>query len=99
MLEQGLVQEVETLRNRYSLHPDLPSMRCVGYRQAWEHLEGRFDARTLRERGIAATRQLAKRQLTWMRAMDVEPIDCFGPDLQHIAASRAEAALAAVAPR
>ena len=99
MLAAGLIDEVRGLRARYGLDAAMPSMRSVGYRQAWEHLEGRFDARTLRERGIAATRQLAKRQLTWMRAMDVEPIDCFGPDLQHIAASRAEAALAAVAPR
>ena len=53
---------------RYALEPSLPSMRCVGYRQAWEYLDGRIDAPTLRAKGVAATRQLAKRQLTWLRA-------------------------------
>ena len=95
MLAVGLVDEVRGLRARYALDAAMPSMRSVGYRQAWEHLEGRFGARALRERGIAATRQLAKRQLTWMRAMSAEPIDCFGDDVHHIAASRVEAALAA----
>ena len=56
------------MRARYALTPDLPSMRCVGYRQAWEFLDGRIDAAALRDKGIAATRQLAKRQLTWLRA-------------------------------
>ena len=60
----GLVQELAALREKYALGPSLPSMRCVGYRQAWEHLEGAYDRATLRERGIYATRQLAKRQLT-----------------------------------
>ena len=68
MLAAGLVEELRTLKERYRLSPELPSMRCVGYRQAWEFLEGRGDARDLRERGIAATRQLAKRQLTWLRS-------------------------------
>ena len=68
MLADGLVDEVRALRGRGDLAPDLPSMRCVGYRQAWEALDtGSLD--TLAERGIAATRQLAKRQLTWLRAM------------------------------
>jgi len=93
MLAAGLVDEVRGLRARYALDAAMPSMRSVGYRQAWEHLEGRFDARTLRERGIAATRQLAKRQLTWMRAMDVESIDCFAADVQHIAARHVAAVL------
>jgi tRNA dimethylallyltransferase len=84
---------VRGLRARYALNAALPSMRSVGYRQAWEHLEGRYDARTLRERGIAATRQLAKRQLTWLRAMDVEPIDSCAADVQRVAAGRVEAAL------
>ena len=69
MLDAGLVDEVRALRARGDLHADLPSMRCVGYRQAWEALDaGDLDA-TLPERGIAATRQLAKRQLTWLRGM------------------------------
>lgn len=68
MLSQGLIAEVETLRQRYRLRADSPSMRCVGYRQVWEMLEGQFPATELAERGIAATRQLAKRQLTWLRS-------------------------------
>ena len=67
MLAAGLVAEVQALRTRYTLHTDLPSMRSVGYRQAWAHLDGEYDAATLRDRGIFATRQLAKRQLTWLR--------------------------------
>ena len=68
MLHDGLVQEVQVLRARGDLHPGLPSMRCVGYRQAWQALEsGAMDS--LREAGIAATRQLAKRQLTWLRSI------------------------------
>jgi tRNA dimethylallyltransferase len=69
MLAAGLVDELRTLREEYGLEADLPSMRCVGYRQAWQHLEGELDRDELREHGIAATRQLAKRQLTWLRAM------------------------------
>ncbi|MFH1599880.1 MAG: tRNA (adenosine(37)-N6)-dimethylallyltransferase MiaA [Pseudomonadota bacterium] len=68
MLEQGFLDEVRRLRADPRLHPDLPSMRAVGYRQAWAHLEGHTDAPTFREQAIAATRQLAKRQLTWLRA-------------------------------
>jgi tRNA dimethylallyltransferase len=77
MLEQGLVDEVRTLRARGDLNPDLPSMRCVGYRQAWEALDahaasgskGPLATSALRELGIIATRQLAKRQITWLRSM------------------------------
>jgi len=69
MLQGGLLDEVRALRARADLRPDLPSMRCVGYRQAWEALDGVFPLSELRERGIAATRQLAKRQLTWLRSM------------------------------
>jgi tRNA dimethylallyltransferase len=65
----GLIDEVAALRARGDLHPGLPSMRCVGYRQAWEFLDGAYGRDTLREKGIAATRQLAKRQLTWLRSM------------------------------
>lgn len=78
MLKGGsLLREVEQLRARGDLHLGLPSMRCVGYRQAWEFLDGEYDIATLRERGIAATRQLAKRQLTWLRSMDDRVVvDC-----------------------
>jgi tRNA dimethylallyltransferase len=76
MLEQGLVHEVKALRSRGDLRPDLPSMRCVGYRQVWEALDAMDDGmplpaamRLARERGIIASRQLAKRQLTWLRSM------------------------------
>jgi tRNA dimethylallyltransferase len=69
MLDAGLVLEVEQLRTKYKLHPDLPSMRCVGYRQTWEVLEGLLPANELRDRGIFATRQFAKRQITWLRSM------------------------------
>lgn len=69
MLADGLVDEVRGLRARFDLTPDMPAMRAVGYRQAWQFIDGAIDAETLREKGIAATRQLAKRQLTWLRAM------------------------------
>ena len=69
MLEAGFVDEVRALRGRGDLHPGLPSMRCVGYRQTWEALDAELPERELRERGIAATRQHAKRQLTWLRSM------------------------------
>ena len=77
MLARGLVEEVESLRRRYRLHPELPSMRCVGYRQVWDYIEGDGDRQTLRDKGIFATRQLAKRQLTWLRSFrDVAEFDC-----------------------
>ena len=69
MLTQGLLDEVTALRARGDLHADLPSMRCVGYRQVWQAQDGLWPLTELRERGIAATRQLAKRQITWLRAM------------------------------
>ena len=81
MLAAGLVSELAALRARYALTPDLPSMRCVGYRQAWEFLDGRIDALALRARGIAATRQLAKRQYTWLRATAAAVFDPANPDL------------------
>jgi len=84
MLEQGLVDELRALRQHYYLHPNLPSMRCVGYRQAWQFIEGEIDQAQLLETGIAATRQLAKRQLTWLRSMpDIIEIDCLAPDLEQ----------------
>ncbi len=69
MLAGGFLEEVQALRARGDLHPNLPSMRCVGYRQAWEALDGACRMADLREKGIAATRQLAKRQITWLRSM------------------------------
>ena len=69
MLADGLIGEVQALRARGDLSPDLPSMRCVGYRQTWDMLDGALRLSELRERGIVATRQLAKRQLTWLRSM------------------------------
>ncbi len=85
MLNAGLVEEVARLREEYVLESDMPSMRCVGYRQAWQHLNGHFGLGELREQGIAATRQLAKRQLTWLRAMgdsgEVAEFDCLDPDI------------------
>ncbi|MEC4720182.1 tRNA (adenosine(37)-N6)-dimethylallyltransferase MiaA [Noviherbaspirillum sp. CPCC 100848] len=79
--EGGLLEEVRFLRARGDLHLGLPSMRCVGYRQAWEYLDGTIDFEELREKGIAATRQLAKRQLTWLRSMpDRTVVDCLAPD-------------------
>jgi tRNA dimethylallyltransferase len=89
--DDGIVAEVARLRARGDLHPNLPSMRCVGYRQSWDYLDGAIDRSGLRETGIAATRQLAKRQLTWLRAMPERiVIDCLGPDpapimLDHLA--------------
>jgi tRNA dimethylallyltransferase len=79
MLAEGLVDEVKSLRTKYTLDAGLPSMRCVGYRQVWEMLEGGLPAKELCDRGIYATRQFAKRQLTWLRSMDglsiVDPLD------------------------
>lgn len=77
MLAAGLVDEVRSLRQRYALTPAMPSMRCVGYRQVWAFLDGIIDAAALRATGVAATRQLAKRQLTWLRSM---PVATFDPD-------------------
>ncbi len=70
MLATGLIDEVAMLRRKYRLDAGLPSMRCVGYRQVWEMLEGQMPRGELRDRGVFATRQLAKRQLTWLKSMD-----------------------------
>ena len=67
MLAAGFEQEVQSLYQRGDLHLDLPSMRCVGYRQMWEYIEGKMDYEEMRFRGVVATRQLAKRQMTWLR--------------------------------
>lgn len=80
--QPSLIDEVKALRERGDLHLGLPSMRCVGYRQAWEHLDGKTDLASMRELGIIATRQLAKRQLTWLRSMeDRISLDCLSADL------------------
>jgi tRNA dimethylallyltransferase len=89
--DTGIVAEVARLRARGDLSLNLPSMRCVGYRQSWEYLDGVYDRKQLRENGIVATRQLAKRQLTWLRSMPERiVIDCLSPDparqmLDHLA--------------
>jgi tRNA dimethylallyltransferase len=91
MLAAGLVEELEGLRRRYRLAAELPSMRAVGYRQVWDTLEGGASASTLAARGTAATRQLAKRQLTWLRSNDaLERFDCLRPDLAAAVASRVD---------
>jgi tRNA isopentenyltransferase (miaA) len=85
ILAGGLVAELRALREEYGLESDMPAMRAVGYRQAWQHLEGDLDLDALREQGIAATRQLAKRQLTWLRAMeDVTVFDSLIEDLDAL---------------
>ena len=68
MLQNGLIEEVKGLQNRGDLHQDLPAIRAVGYRQVWDYLEGRLDYDEMEERGVIATRQLAKRQFTWLRS-------------------------------
>jgi len=104
MLDAGLVAEVAGLRARGDLHADLPSMRCVGYRQVWDEMDwqtrrgGELNRHLLREKGIAATRQLAKRQITWLRSMPQRKvIACDAPGattalvqavLDHLAAHR-----------
>ena len=89
MLTQGFLDEVRALRARGDLHPDLPAMRCVGYRQAWEYLDaletpgatGAWPPSELRDKGIAATRQLAKRQITWLRSThERQVVACDAPD-------------------
>ncbi|MBW0449812.1 tRNA (adenosine(37)-N6)-dimethylallyltransferase MiaA [bacterium M00.F.Ca.ET.228.01.1.1] len=80
MLANGFVDEVVKLRARGDLSPDMPSMRCVGYRQVWEYLDGTVDYSTMRDKGVFATRQLCKRQLTWLRGMNERVVvDCCDP--------------------
>lgn len=95
MLDLGLIDEVERLRTRPGLHATMPSMRSVGYRQVWEWLEQPSSLATLMERGIAATRQLAKRQLTWLRSdPDRIVIDCLAADRAKRVADIVDAAMA-----
>jgi tRNA dimethylallyltransferase len=84
MLEQGFLDEVRQLRARGDLHPNLPSIRCVGYRQAWNYLDGNISKEEMRELGIIATRQLAKRQLTWLRSIPERiVINCLASNAQE----------------
>lgn len=84
MLEHGFIEEVEALRARGDLHLDLPALRCVGYRQVWQYLAGQDDYPTMVDKGIFATRQLAKRQLTWLRKWPgVKWFDSLAPDLHQ----------------
>ncbi|MDQ6916998.1 MAG: tRNA (adenosine(37)-N6)-dimethylallyltransferase MiaA [Pseudomonadota bacterium] len=94
MLAAGLVDEVRTLKERYRLTASMPSMRCVGYRQVWETLEGAQSPGDLRERGIAATRQLAKRQLTWLRSTQAQTFDCLAAGLPRKIADLVDAVAA-----
>ena len=88
MLEQGLVDELRALRKKYPLHANMTSMRCVGYRQAWQYLKGEISEAELLNKGIAATRQLAKRQLTWLRSMPKHiEVDCLAVNLEKIVLS------------
>ena len=104
MLDAGLLDEVRALRQRADLHPDLPALRCVGYRQAWQALDAAADAplgaaarQALVEQAVAATRQLAKRQLTWLRSMPQrEVVDCDSPDAQARAIAALERAAATI---
>ncbi|MGK8835866.1 tRNA (adenosine(37)-N6)-dimethylallyltransferase MiaA [Achromobacter xylosoxidans] len=97
MLANGLLEEVRGLHARADLHPGLPSVRCVGYRQMWAHLDGEISQEEAREQGIAATRQLAKRQITWLRAQPERVIvDCLAADavaqtIDAVAAALADA--------
>jgi tRNA dimethylallyltransferase len=85
MLERGLPAELKALREEYGLETSMPSMRCVGYRQAWDYIDGRIGLDALREQGTAATRQLAKRQLTWLRSMEgVTEFDCLAEGLPEL---------------
>jgi tRNA dimethylallyltransferase len=82
MMKQGFVEEVKTLFARGDLHEELPSIRCVGYRQVWQYLKGEIDYDEMVERGIIATRQLAKRQITWLRSWpDLNWLDTEDPNL------------------
>ena len=100
MLEQGFITEMQALRQRGDLHAELPAMRSVGYRQAWQALEHDEPLPQWREKAIAATRQLAKRQLTWLRSMSQRhTIACDGPDPQAEITQQVDALLAQLAAR
>ena len=95
MLAAGFIDEVQALRARGDLHADLPAMRCVGYRQAWEALDGTSPRAELRDKGIFATRQLAKRQITWLRGMPQRrTIACDDPEALQLVLNVVKEALA-----
>jgi len=95
MLRDGLVTEVEALRRKYRLDADLPSMRSVGYRQVWEMQEGRIPATELRDRGVFATRQFAKRQLTWLKnTPNIDVFDCLDTGFTATICKKTDAFLA-----
>ena len=93
MLESQLIEEVEQLRNRGDLHTNLPAIRSVGYRQVWEYLAGDVDFETMRQKAYAATRQLSKRQMTWLRAMDRQVFDPFNAEQIKLAQKKCLALL------
>jgi tRNA dimethylallyltransferase len=96
MLLAGLDDEVRMLRRKYRLHAGLPSMRCVGYRQVWEAQDGAYGKPEMRDRGIYATRQLAKRQITWLtNSFAAEAFDCLDPALADRVAARTASFLGA----
>ena len=85
MLDAGLIDELRALRDAYALEPEMPAMRCVGYRQAWDFLNDRISRAELLEQGIAATRQLAKRQLTWLRSTEnMTEFDCLTENVSDL---------------
>jgi tRNA dimethylallyltransferase len=91
MLKAGLIEEVESLRARGDLTPTMPSMRCVGYRQAWEYLDREIDYATMRDKGVFATRQLCKRQLTWLRGIEERRVvDCARDDAMEMTVGEIE---------
>jgi tRNA dimethylallyltransferase len=90
MLEQGFEEEVIKLRNRDDLHLNLPAMRSVGYRQMWQYLDGEYDEENMKQKALAATRQLAKRQLTWLRGWeDLHHLDSLAVDNANRVITRA----------
>lgn len=99
MLEQGFIEEVEMLVNRGDLNEKMPSIRAVGYRQVWTYLHGEYDKATMIEKGIVATRQLAKRQFTWLRReVDAAHFDSDKPDLVDAAIAEINKGLEPVEP-
>jgi tRNA dimethylallyltransferase len=93
MLNSNFIAEVELLRNRGDLHTNLPAIRSVGYRQAWEYLAGEIDWEAMKQKAYAATRQLSKRQMTWLRAMDRQVFDPFDSEQMKLAQKKCLAVL------
>ncbi len=85
MLETGVIEELKTLRQQWSLSAQMPSMRCIGYKQLWNYLENEITLEEMRDQAVAATRQLAKRQLTWLRHYpETTLIDPYATNAEHI---------------